>query len=119
MAKNDNKCPLCGQKMDLWTPAHKSVPFVDKKTYPRICFTCFFVPKIVEQTYTTDGRVLEEVELPYSCQSLCTPKELHDSGAADSLKQAKMCVEAVKAACSGVRPDKKPQKRPAPSWNIS
>lgn len=105
--------------MDLWTGAHKNSPFVDKKNYLAMCFTCFFVPKILEQRYSKDGGVEEEVHLPYSCESLCTPKELLDSGAADSSKQAKASVEGVKAACRGVRPDKKPAKRPEPSWNIS
>ena len=118
MAKIENKCPMCGQKIDFWTSAHKNAPFVDKKTYPCMCFTCFFVPKIAEQRYKPDGSVLEDAELPYSCQNLCTPKELYDSGAAESMKQAKTCVEAVRSACSRIKPEKKIVKRPIPSWNI-
>lgn len=105
--------------MDLWTGAHKNSPFVDKKIYPAMCFTCFFVPKITEQRYSKDGRLEEEFQIPYCCENLYTPKELFDSGAAESLKQAKTSVEGVKAACKGVRPNKKPSKRPEPSWNMA
>lgn len=105
--------------MDLWTGAHKSIPFVDKKNYPAMCFTCFFVPKVKTQKYASDGSILEEIDLPYSCENLSTPKELYESGAAESLKQARASVEAVQNACKGVRADKKPAKRPDPSWNIS
>jgi len=106
-------------KMDLWTGVHKNVPFVDKKNYAAMCFTCFFVPKIAEQRYAKDGSLEDEVELPYSCENLSTPKELLDSGAAESLRQAKASAEGVAAACKGIRQDKKPAKRPEPSWNIA
>ena len=115
---NKHACPVCGQNMDIYTTAHKNAPFVDNKTYHAMCFTCYFVPKTGEQKYSEDGSVSEDVDLPYSCQSLCTPRELYDSGAADSLKQAKTSVEAVSEACRGVKPPKKPTKRPAACWNI-
>lgn len=114
----NNACPVCGQKMDIYTAAHRNAPFVDNKTYPAMCFTCYFVPKTEDQLYAKDGSVAEEVDLPYSCHSLCTPKELYESGAAYSMKQAKTSVDAVSEACRGVKPPKKPMKRPAASWNV-
>lgn len=111
-------CPICEQKMDVYTTTHKNVPFVNNKTYPMMCFTCYFVPKINEQKYGKDGSVTEERELEYSPANLQTPKELYDSGASETLKQAKLSVAAVEALCKGVRPPKKPQKRPDASWNI-
>lgn len=82
-----------------------------------MCFTCYFVPKIKDQKYKKDGSVMEEIDLPYSCKNLCTPKELFESGAADTLKQAKICVAAVEQACKK-HPNAKAQKRPEASWNI-
>lgn len=104
--------------MDIWTTAHKNNPFVDNKTYPAMCFTCYHTPKISEQKYARDGSVLEDASLPYSCENLCTAKELHESGAADSVRQARVCLEAVQNLCKGVRPDKKPKTRPSASWNV-
>lgn len=111
-------CEICGQKADIYTGVHKKSPFVNGKNYAVVCFTCFFVPKTVEQKYRADGALEEEVELPYSCQHLLSPKEVHEQGASDSLAGAKKSVEAVVNACRGVRPPKKPQKRPSPSWNV-
>ncbi len=113
------RCPVCDQKMDIWTSVHKNHPFVDNKNYPTMCFTCYHVPKIKEQKYNKDGSVAEDLEVPYCCENLCSAKELHDSGASDSLRQAKACVEAVQKLCAGIRPDKKPKTRPPASWNVA
>lgn len=112
------KCPMCGQKMDMYTTVHKNVPFVDNKTYARLCFTCYFVPTVLEQKYDKNGNVSEELEVPYSFKNLSSPKDLYESGAADTLKQAKICVEAVKNACLKAKEDKKPRSRPKADWNI-
>lgn len=106
--------------MDVWTTAHKNQPFVDDNTYPLMCFTCYHVPRTVEQKYSKDGSVSEEVELPYSCENLHTARELHESGAADSQKQAKTSLEAVSRLCASVRAGKKKiqKKRPPASWNV-
>lgn len=111
-------CQICGQKTDIYTSVHKKSPFVDGRNYETVCFTCFFVPKVSEQRYRKDGSLDEESEIPYSCASLISPRELHEQGGADSLRQAKACVEAVEKACRGVRPPKKPIRRPEASWNV-
>lgn len=84
-----------------------------------MCFTCYFVPKTSSQIYGKDGSVKEDLELDYSPNNLHTPKELYDSGASDTLKQAKLSVAAVEKACKGFRHTKKINKRPAASWNIA
>lgn len=112
------KCPICDQKMDIYTNAHKNSPFVDEKTYPAICFTCYFVPKTEEQKYDSEGSVSEQSELPYSHKNLHTAKELYDMGSAETLSQAKKCVQAVAEACKGVREGKRPKTRPKASWNV-
>lgn len=104
--------------MDMYTTAHKNAPYVDDKTYPAMCFTCYFVPKTETQTYKPDGTILEHLEIPYSHKSLHTPKELVQLGASESLIYAKKCVVAVVEACKGVREGKKPKTRPRSSWNI-
>lgn len=112
-------CSVCGQKADIYTTIHKGSPFVDNKNHPVVCFTCYFVPKLLEQRYGEDGAVLEEKELEYGCKNLHTPKELYESGASDTLKQAKVSVDAVRNLCKKVRTSKKPSKRPLASWNIA
>ena len=90
------RCPICNQKMDLIITSHKNKPFVDNKTYERICFTCYNVPKTIEQKYFKDGSIKEELELEYNINNLHTPKELVDQGSADNINQARICVTAVK-----------------------
>jgi len=104
--------------MDIWTTVHKNQPFVDNKMYPAVCFTCYHVPKISRQKYNSDGSVSEDVPLPYSCENLSSAKELHESQTADSLRQAKISVDAVIKLCERVKPDKKTKSRPAASWNV-
>lgn len=112
-------CQICDQKTDIYTSVHKKNPFINGRNYDVVCFPCFFVPKISTQTYKKDGSLDEDSELPYSCASLTTPHELHDQGSSDSLRQAKACVEAVGKACKGVRPPKRPIRRPEASWSVS
>jgi len=104
--------------MDIWTTVHKNSPFVDNKMYPAICFTCYFVPKVVEQKYAPDGTVSEEIDIPYSCSNLRTAKELYEAHTAETMKRAKICVEAVIKACEKAKQPKKPISRPKASWNI-
>ena len=111
-------CQVCGQKIDIYTSVHKKAPFVDGRNYETVCFTCFFVPKVLDQKYNKDGSVKEQTEVPYSCSSLSSARELYEQGSADSLRQAKACVEAVEKSCKGVSPPKKPIRRPEPSWNV-
>lgn len=111
-------CEVCGQKTDIYTSVHKKFPFVDGRNYPVVCFTCYFVPKTKEQKYTSEGSVLEDLDLPYSPQNLCTAREVYEQGGSDTLKQAKTSVEAVQKVCKGVRPPKKPIGRPEASWNV-
>lgn len=112
------RCPICDQKMDVWTAAHKNQPFVDNKMYPAICFTCYHVPKTKEQKYKKDGSVEEDVEIPYCYENLYSAKELYESGSADNIRQAKICLEAVQKLCSRIKSDKKPKIRPLASWNV-
>jgi|694.fasta_scaffold66921_4 hypothetical protein len=109
-------CPLCGQKMDLFTTSHKNSPFVDNKNYATLCFTCYFVPKVLEQVYAPDGSVSEEKMLDYSCENMCSATELHERGTADTIRQARRCVEAVKESCKGSKNHQK--HRPKATWNI-
>jgi hypothetical protein len=112
------RCSICQQKADLYTKVHRKEPFADGRLYDCVCFTCYFVPKTVEQKYDEQGSVAEEVDLGYSCENLCEPKELADSGMADSLRQARASVEAVRSVCSKSLKIKKPRKRPETSWSL-
>lgn len=111
-------CPICQQKTDIYTTAHKINPFVDGKTYSILCFTCFFVPKILEQKYDKNELIIEEIDLPYCCSNFHTAKELYEQGSAETLKKAKICIESVKNACSKANKIKKTIHRPIASWNV-
>ena len=113
------RCQICDQKADVYTQVHKKDPFADGRLYDCVCFTCYFVPKIMEQSYAKDGSVSEDKELEYSCLNLCSPKELHEMGAADSLRQAKNSVDAVSKLCLKALKNKSHRIRPKPSWNVS
>ena len=116
---NNKNCQVCGQKTDMHTSVHKNLPFVDNRNYYLICFTCYFVPKILQQKYAPDGSVSEEIDIPYCCENLYSAKELYESGSAETLSYAKKSVEAVKNACLKCLKDGKKQKsRPKASWNI-
>ena len=90
------RCPVCNQKMDLIITSHKNKPFVDNKTYDKICFTCYNVPKIIEQKYYKDGSIKEEIQLEYAIDNLHSPQELLNQGSAENINQAKISVNAVK-----------------------
>jgi len=115
--KNKTICSLCGQKTDIYTTVHRSKPFVDGKNYQKLCFTCFSVPKTLNQTYNSRGLIKEEIEIPYSCQNLHTPKEVYSEGSADSLKQAKKSVESVMESCKSCVTTKE-IKKPKPEWIV-
>lgn len=104
--------------MDIYTNAHKSVPFVDGKLYSSLCFTCYFVPKIEDQKYDKSGSIVEEIQLPYCCDNICDPKELHEQGGAESIQRAKISINAVKESCKGSKRLKKQAFRPKANWNI-
>jgi hypothetical protein len=116
------KCQICGQKADVYTTTHKKEPFVDGRNYDIVCFTCCFVPKVLEQKYSADGFVSEEIALPYSCENLYSPREIYNSGSSDSIRQAKVCFEAVSKVCLKAlkgKSSKSPRSRPKASWNVS
>lgn len=117
MKNKKTYCSLCEQIADIYTTAHKTKPFVDGKLYDKICFTCFFVPKTIEQTYNSKGSIKEEKEIAYSCESLHTPKELYSQGSSETLKQAKKSVESVTNACKTCKKIKD-LRRPNADWVI-
>lgn len=110
-------CSLCGQQTDYYSTAHRNKPYVDDRCYPRLCFCCYWVPKEEEQIYDPkDGHIVEVIEYPYSHKHLHTPEELVATSIAEDLKQAKICVKAVKEAIKSAgldgRSKGKPKKRP-------
>lgn len=111
-------CSICYQKMDIWTNVHKNSPYADGQNYPLVCFTCYFVPKILEQTYDRNGYIKENLEIPYSCENLNTPQELLRLGSADSIKYAKKSVASVIQLCSKSKKINKNIVRPKACWNI-
>jgi len=112
------KCDICEQKTDIYTTAHKNMPFIDGKMYSLVCFTCYFVPKVLEQKYDKDQLIIEEIVLPYCCDNTHTAKELCEQGSAETIKKAKICLDAVKKVCSKMNKIKKIIHRPIASWNV-
>jgi hypothetical protein len=93
--KSDN-CPICGQYMDLCVISHKNKPFVDNRLYPKICFTCYCVPKVSDQKYDENGYIKEEIDLEYSHKNLYKPEDLLLKGSAENIHQATKSYKAVK-----------------------
>jgi hypothetical protein len=114
--KKSELCPLCGEYMDLICTGHRNMPFVDDVCYPKMCFTCYYVPKIEEQVYNKDGSIKDEIQYPFSHKHLHTPEELAMWGQADNLQQARKSVRAVKKAIKAAgldgRKAGKPKKKP-------
>jgi hypothetical protein len=94
-AKNE-LCPICSQEIDMCVTSHKNRPFIDNKLYSKMCFTCYSVPKIIDQKYDEKGYIIEEKQLEYSHKNLHNPEEIFTQGSADSLEQAKKSVRSVK-----------------------
>jgi hypothetical protein len=113
--KNKILCSLCSQTKDIYTDVCKNKPFVDGKLYPKLCFTCFFVPKTIEQIYDSKGLIKEEIPLSYSCENLHSAKELYSQGSAESLKQAKKSLESVQGSCKSCKKIKEVKKQ-NPNW---
>lgn len=111
-------CDICGGITDIYTNVHSKNKFVDHNFYNKVCFTCYFVPKIIDQKYNKEGLVVEETELEYCGENLNTPKELLISGNADSLKEAKRSYESVVNLCKKKKKTKNVIRRPKADWNI-
>lgn len=112
-------CNLCGQLLSVYTTYYKDRPFIDNKSYNKLCFTCFAVPKVSEQILTKDGLIKEEKELPFCCRYLHTPKELLEYGSADSLKEAKICVNAIQTKCQKIKNPKEYTKPTKINWQLA
>ena len=96
MAKKKYDCPICGQYMDFIAIGNRNHPFVDGKTYAKMCFGCFHMPKDEVQKYDKDGNI-SEVEGPfYDHKHLKTAVELVENGTVDTIAQAKKCVAGVR-----------------------
>lgn len=112
-------CDICGSLVDIYTSVHSKNKFIDYNFYEKVCFTCYFVPKIIDQKYNQEGLVLEENELEYCCENLNTPKELISAGNAESLKEAKRSHEAVVELCKKVKKNKSKISRPKADWKLT
>lgn len=111
-------CDICKQKTDIYTKVHKSIPFVDGRNYEKVCFGCFNVPRTIKQTYSSDGCLKDHDELDYSPNSLHSAKELTNEGCCDTLKEAKICLEAVSKLCSKAKKSVKLKGKPKPDWIV-
>lgn len=101
--KKSDLCPICEDYMDLVIVSCKNTPFVDGKNYPKMCFTCWHVPKEEVQIYDESG-CIKEVNGPfYDHLHLNSAQELVDEGSADTLKQARKSLRCVKKICKGLK----------------
>tara|TARA_Y100000296_G_C5035020_1_gene186795 strand:- start:3 stop:311 length:309 start_codon:yes stop_codon:yes gene_type:complete len=97
--------------MDLEVISCRRIAFVNGKTYPKMCFTCWHVPKNEIQIYNEDDSI-KEIKGPFfDHKHLNTAKEMVAEGMVDTLKAARASIKAVREACKGM---KKPitHKRP-------
>ncbi len=96
LKRKSEPCPICNQVMDLCVTSHKNKPFIDNKNYAKMCFTCYSVPKILDQKYDKNGYIIEEIQLEYSHKNLHNAEELVREGSADTLAYAKRSIMAIK-----------------------
>lgn len=82
--------------MDICVTSHKNKPFIDNKFYAKMCFTCYSLPKILQQKYDENGYIKEEVQLDYCKENLNKPEELVHEGSADTIEYARKCYRSVK-----------------------
>jgi len=120
MSKKPKKhvCSICGANTDIYTNVHSKNKFIDNNFYDKVCFTCYFVPKTIHQTYNREGLVAEETELEYCSENLHTPKELVLGGSAENIKEAKRSYESIVNLCKKKKKNKTKLLRPKPEWRI-
>jgi hypothetical protein len=106
-----HNCLICGQWMDLEVISCRKTPFIDGKTYAKMCFTCFNVPEQEIQKYDDDGNIEEVLGPFYDHKHIHKATDMVEWGICDNLKEARACIKAVKEKCKGM---KKPitHKRP-------
>lgn len=108
--------------MDFIVTSHRSKPFVDGKTYPRICFACFHVPVEYITSYDEEGNI-EVVDGPfYSHRYINTAEDLFANGSASTLQEARTSVDAVKRLCRSIgcrELDKLKLHRPTPEYELN
>jgi len=97
--------------MDLEVISCRKTPFIDGKTYAKMCFTCFNVPEQEIQKYDDDGNIEEVLGPFYDHKHIRKATDMVEWGICDNLKEARACIKAVKEKCKGM---KKPitHKRP-------
>jgi hypothetical protein len=97
-------CPICGEFIEVACTGHsnKSLPFVDGRTYPVICFICFSVPKVWEIIYGEAKDGSQDIyDGPfYDHKHLYSAQELIENGITNDFKLAKKSVVAVKKKIS-------------------
>ena len=82
--------------MDFHVTHYRNKPFIDGKTYPRMCFCCDKVPVETIQHYAEDGSIENEEGPFFDCKHLAKPEELVLQGSAESVAEARKCVLGVK-----------------------
>ena len=100
---SDEYCQVCGQHCDgIYITSHRNTPFIDGKTYKKMCFGCFWTPVEYIQHYDRDGKIESEEGPFYDHEHLATPEELANNSTTSSLEEAQICVRAVKKAIAAV-----------------
>jgi len=108
--------------MDFIAIGCRNTPFIDGKTYSKMCFACFHTPQDEVQHYDANGNI-ESIEGPfYDHKHLKSPEELVNLGTVPTLEQAKRCVRGVqrKIKEAGVRTlNKLKLKRPKAEYEFN
>lgn len=107
--------------MDYYAITYRNHPFIDGKTYKRMCFCCANVPQEIEQIYDKEGNIVGQEGPFFDWKHLRTAEDLFDIGSAESLEEAKRCVRAVKRAIREAGPknlNKLKLVRPKPEFEL-
>lgn len=98
--------------MDVKVTSCRKTPFIDGKCYPKMCFTCWWVPIEEIQTYGPDGSIIDTKGPFFDHKHLMKAEDMVDQQICDKLRVAKISVKAVKALYKGMTEELN-LKRPA------
>jgi hypothetical protein len=115
-------CPICGQYMDFISIANRNTPYIDGKTYAKMCFGCCHAPMDEVQHYDKDGSITETEGPFYDHKHLHSVESMVSAGMVDTETEARKCLAGIRRriAVEGVRKlNKLKLKRPKADYEFN
>jgi len=100
---NDDICPICDQEMYAFATYYAEHPFIDGRKYPKICHTCFCVPKMYHYNNINEKLIVYE---SWSPTRLHTPESLMEDAGFPKAN----CAKSIKAIKKSIKRKTKTSK---------